>query len=83
MSSEFPSIWMELQRSNEQNILISGCYREWTNEGLLSVEEQVKAVKILTSQMEKADSEKKPIIMLGDMNLCAKKWNDADFNKKV
>ena len=32
--------------------------------------------------METADSENKPIIMLGDMNLCTTKWNEPDFKSK-
>ena len=32
--------------------------------------------------METADSENKPIIMLGDMNLCTTKQNEPDFKSK-
>ena len=32
--------------------------------------------------MEVADRENKTIIMLGDMNICADKWNNEDFKLK-
>ena len=65
MSPLFPSIWMELSSEHDQNTLVGGYYREWSNEGILNSEEQLKAIKILTNQMKKADGENKPIIMLG------------------
>ena len=34
-------------------------------------------------QMELADATKLPIIMLGDANLCAKKWKNSDFLHKA
>ena len=82
MNKNFPSIWLEIKQNHRQNLLLCGCYREWSNEGLLNVEEQLTAIKYLTSQFEQADSEQKKIIVLGDVNLCSAKWNDSDFKLK-
>ena len=43
------------------------------------MEEQLQATKILTKQIEAADLEKKNVVVLGDVNICSNKWNDADF----
>ena len=43
---------------------------------------QVAAMKNFTRQIELATNERKPIIMLGDMNMCSTKWNDEDFTWK-
>ena len=45
-------------------------YRKWSKEGTLTTASQLKAIKILTMQFEIADIENKPIIALGDANLC-------------
>ena len=83
MSEKFPSIWLELKQEHKQNILICGIYREWSKEGLLNLEEQLTAFKILTKQIEAADLEKKNLIVMGDVNLCSSKWNEADFKLKT
>ena len=69
MSLLFPSIWLEINKEHDQKSLVGGYYREWTIEGLLNTEEQLKSIKILTSQMEKADNENKQIVMMGGMNI--------------
>ena len=33
MSSKFPSIWIEIEREYERNILACGFYREWSIDG--------------------------------------------------
>ena len=82
MSNSFPSIWLETTNEQNQSRLICGFYREWSNEGLLSTEAQVAAIKILTNQIENADLEKKSIIVMGDANVCASKWNESNFKHK-
>ena len=52
----------------DQKILVGGYYREWSNDGKLNSEEQLTSLKILTSQMEKADGKNK----LADMLLLLK-----------
>ena len=79
MSNLFPSIWVELIREGEKNILICGYYREWTINGTKITADQIKAIQELTRQMELAEISKLPIIMMGDMNLCSTKWSEPDF----
>ena len=74
MNENFPSIWLEATNEQNQTRLICGFYREWSNGGLLTIDDQLKAIKILTSQIETADSEKKPIRVMGDANVCSTKW---------
>ena len=33
MSDKFPSIWIEIERNHERNILVCGYYREWSMDG--------------------------------------------------
>ena len=82
MCKTFPSIWLELKQQHKRNILVCGFYREWSNDGLLNVEDQLKAIKELTTQIEAADNEKK-FVILGDANLFSSKWNDSDFKLKT
>ncbi len=41
MTKEFPSIWLEITRSKQKNLLICGFYREWTRNGNNSENEQL------------------------------------------
>ena len=53
MDHGFQSIWMELERKNKRNILISGFYREWgktSNEKCVS--SQMDRLSIFLSQRE-------------------------------
>ena len=79
MTKEFPSIWLEITRSKQKNLLICGFYREWTRNGNNSENEQSVRLKILINQMERATNEKKTIIMLGDANLCADQWDEETY----
>ena len=42
MPEKFPSIWMEIKRRNEKELLFCGFYREWTRNGINSEEQQLK-----------------------------------------
>ena len=57
MDCEIPSIWCEINKMNEKNLLICGFYREWSHEGERSAELQMKAIQTLNRQIEKATSE--------------------------
>ena len=83
MDSEFPSIWVEYKNENSKNVLICGLYREWTKNGDVTQEKQLQSIQILTAQLEAAANEEKEIIVLGDINLCSNKWNNADFLHKT
>ena len=82
MSSKFPSIWLEIEREHERNILACGFYREWSVDGQKTNQLQLASIKELTVQLETADSENVSIVMLGDVNLCAEKWNEEGFLHK-
>ena len=79
MTKEFPSIWLEITRSKQKNLLICGFYREWTRNGNSSENEQSVRLKILMNQMEQATNEKKTVILLGDANLCADQWDEETY----
>ena len=80
MSTDFPSIWCEISRENEKNYLLCGFYREWSHAGIKSNNNQLPGIKIFCSQVEKAKSENKKMILQGDANLCARKWREADYD---
>ena len=48
-------------------------------EGTKSLGSQLAAMKILTKQIEVASKENKQMIIMGDANLCSRKWKDQDF----
>ena len=73
MSTEFPSIWIEVRKKNEKGILIGGFYREWTHKGNKSEEDQLRNIEILTEQIERATNENKELLLLGDANICTMK----------
>ena len=82
MSENFPSIWLEIERINRTNLTIGGFYREWTRHGDSSKESQLENIKILTHQITTATNLNKPTIILGDANLCMKKWEEIDYPHK-
>ena len=75
-------IWVEIIEKSEPSYLVGGFYREWSKDGLLTTDEQLTSIKVLTSQIERADTENKPIIIMGDANICTSKWNNPDFKHK-
>ena len=50
MTSKFPSIWIEIERKHERNILVCGFYREWSIDGQKNNKTQLDAIKVLTDQ---------------------------------
>ena len=82
MSIEFPSIWLEVKQNTGKNLLVCGYYREWSKNGKKTEKEQVESIKVLVEQMEKATNEKKTVVMLGDMNINARKWIDEKSKNK-
>ncbi len=79
MSTEFPTIWLEIIRTNCKNLLVCGFYREWTRNDDSTEAGQSQRMKILIDQMERAAKENKSIIMMGDANLCAQKWDGEEY----
>jgi hypothetical protein len=81
MSTEFPSIWIEIERKNVKNILICGFYREWTrtSTGSRTDREQIENLQVLTEQMTRAKEESKEVLMMGDANLDSLKWESSEY----
>ena len=81
-SPDFPSIWVELENNQGANTVCGGFYREWAPKGIDTIEAQVKAMEVFTSQIENAAAENKNLILLGDANLCSEKWDSPTFTHK-
>jgi hypothetical protein len=71
MSTEFPTIWLEMIRTNNKNLLVCGFHQEWTRNDDSRETGQSQRMKIIIEQMERAEKENKYIKILGDANLCA------------
>ena len=81
-SPDFPSIWIEIQNSGGSNTICGGFYREWCPNGASSIEAQANAMEVFTEQIERATSENKSIIIMGDANLCTQRWDSPSFKYK-
>ena len=57
-------------------MIIGGFYREWTRAEEQAHEDHLTTLNTFTEQMENAARESKLMIVLGDANLCAQKWNE-------
>ena len=79
MSTNFPSIWLEYETKYKKNTLIGGFYREWTQSGTISENEQCELLETLTDQMTRANMEQKNVIMIGDANLDSSKWDQKTY----
>jgi len=69
MTAGFPSIWSEIVDGNDK-IIVGGVYREWRdNNKDGSREAQRFRLNIFLGQIERALSEKKRTLVVGDFNL--------------
>ena len=75
MSKELSTIWIEIIRAEQKSILCCGIYREWTGE-------QAEELEKLCSQVKIAVKEKKSLVLIGDINLDADKWDDTNYKNK-
>ena len=83
MSEDFPSTWMEFNLPGETKKVAGGFYREWSHDGKGTDADQVKRMETFVGQIDKATAISKHVIILGDSNLCALKWNNAKFKYKA
>ena len=81
-TKEFPSLWVEVENPAGKNINCGGFYREWAPGGDKTVHAQVEAMKSFTNQIERAASEEKTMVVLGDANLCSDRWDSPTFPYK-
>ena len=82
MGHEIPSIWLKLANNLGKPLLISGFYREWSQNGVKSEKMQVEQINKFTEQIERALTQSSKIIIMGDANLCSTKWKDPNFVHK-
>ena len=82
MGHEIPSIWLKLANNLGKPLLISGFYREWSQNGVESEKMQVEQINKFTEQVERALIQSGKIIIMGDANLCSTKWKDPNFVHK-
>ena len=60
-------------------MLICGFYIEWSHEGILSADTQLEAIKVFTSQIERASKKNKSMIIQGDVDLCSNIWLNTGY----
>ena len=77
MSKDLSTIWIEVIRDQQKNVLCGGIYREWTG-GL----EEPEDLKRLCSQVKTAAQEEKPLILIGDTNFDADQWDETNYRCK-
>ena len=82
MSNTFPSIWLEAQDEFKSKSMFGGFYRQWSDDGKLSVPDQVSQIEEFCDQINRANSETEKIVVTGDANLCANKWLSDDYDRK-
>ena len=82
MSHEFPSIWITLTENNRSISNIAGFYRQWSYKGDTTETTMVKQIKTFINQIESASNKSDKIIITGDANLDANKWDSTNFLHK-
>ena len=77
-------MWLEIERENKKNVLVAGVYREWGSEDRSqpknkSITQHKERLEIITKSLDKAVSEKKEIVLAGDLNFDMLRWNNNDY----
>ena len=75
MNDGISSIWIEIVRKNQKNILCCGVYREWSQNPSMDL-------RTLCDQVDNATSEKKPTLIQGDFNLNSDLWDQHNYEHK-
>ena len=81
-STDFPSLWVEIENTAGRNFICGGFYREWTPGGERTTTAQIEAIKCFTYQIERAAAENKTVVIVGDANLCSESCNSPTFPHK-
>ena len=79
MTTEIPTIWLEL--TGHRKVMICAVYREWSPKDGSSAAAS-EAMDSLCSQIRKAATLSKNIIVMGDINLCSEKWNSSTYQHR-
>ena len=80
--SDLPNITLEIGLGREKKTVVNIFYREWSSriDGQSSQISQLERLNRQIHFWRSLYKLKKDIIILGDANLDAKRWNDADYN---
>ena len=62
--------------------MLGGLFRQWSVNGKLTVPEQVKQIEVFCNQINRAAQDCCKVIVTGDVNLWAEKWQSEDFDQK-
>ena len=84
---DLPNVTVEIGLGKERKTLVNIFYREWTG-GISGESHQDSQTSRWARQIlywKSLYSQKRDVVILGDANLCAAKWNDAtyDGHKKI
>ena len=82
MTTDIPSIWVELNVEYSVPVLICGVYREWSHNGDTTEASQVTQIEKFTTQIDEANVSYEKIIITGDINLCSTKWAETSYIRK-
>ena len=80
--SDLPNVTLEIGLGRERKSIVNVFYREWTGgvNGESSQDSQVRRWARQISYWKSLNSQNRDFVALGDANLCATKWNEADYD---
>ena len=82
---DLPNITLEIGLGKEKKTLVNIFYREWTS-GFSGISDHASQVDRLSRQIDywkTLNRLKKDVIIMGDANLDAKRWNNPDYNANL
>ena len=80
--NDLPNVTLEIGLGKERKTIVNIFYREWTG-GVTGNSDQISQAGRWARQINYWSSlytHNKDVMILGDANLCASKWNDADYD---
>lgn len=85
MAPGVPTVWVELARQRQPNLIIGGAYRQWTSSaqsGALKFGRKFERdqLEVIVAQMRAAAAESRAVVVLGDFNLDTLRAHDDGYN---
>ena len=82
--TDLPLITFEIGFAKERKTIVNYFYREFTNgvTGSRAAQDQLERLTRMTNYWRSLTDSNKDVVCLGNANLCAVKWNDADYHMK-
>ncbi len=74
MSRDVPSVWLDIS-TGKQTTTVCFTYREWSPKGVKTSEATHAALATLVNQIEIACTGRRPVLLMGDLNLCQDRWD--------